>query len=195
METTEKSFASASALLTWMNERHDFVLSAPVDVDLIASKLEISVEYDEALERQEVVGQILFREGSPVVKINPFQNSYEPRRRFTLAHELGHFCLHSSSSRTGFTDSKRTMSRSESYWDRYESEANTFAAQLLMPRSLVISEGQKIIDAYKKNRKVNGIPRAIFVEKLADKLLVSSKAMEYRLKNLGVIKTPASAAA
>ncbi|MCB1660795.1 MAG: ImmA/IrrE family metallo-endopeptidase, partial [Pseudomonadales bacterium] len=76
---------------------------------------------------------------------------------------------------------------SDSYWDKYESEANNFAAQLLMPKSLVISEGSKIITRYKEVNNVGGMPVEDFIEKISRSLQVSTKAMEYRLKNLNVI--------
>lgn len=188
--TVFQTMRSASAVFELMEEEHGYRKSAPVDVDRIAELLGITVEYDASLERKDIVGRISFNDGHPVVSINPAQNRYEPRRRFTLAHEIGHYVLHSAENRMGFTDSKRTMSRTESYWDRYESEANTFAAQLLMPRDLVLSEGQKLIDVYKRDNGAKAIPQSLFVERLADRLAVSSKAMEYRLRNLGVIKQP-----
>lgn len=159
-----------------------------INIDKIASDLGISVESDFSLELKNIVGEIFFKEATPIIKINPIKNSYSPRRRFTLAHEIGHYCLHSAKSKNGFVDSQKTMSRTESYWDSYESEANNFAAQLLMPKSLIIDEGQTIIDAYKRKTGENGIQVHIFIEAMADKFEVSSKAMEYRLKNLGIIK-------
>src|SRR5260363_263252 len=43
------------------------------------------------------------------------------------------------------------MNRHESYWDRYESQANNFAADLLMPEKLIRSIGQKTINEYMEN--------------------------------------------
>ncbi len=181
-------FTDASSLFDHLAQAAGYQLEAPVDVDAIAQSLGVQVEYDYALEERDVVGEIFFNEERPVVRINPVQNSYEPRRRFTLAHELGHYCLHSASSKTGFKDSRKTMSRTESYWDRYESEANTFAAQLLMPKDLILRHGQEVIDRYKQRSGDETISASSFIELMADKFAVSSKAMEYRLKNIGVIK-------
>ena len=75
------------------------------------------------------------------------------------------------------------MSGTDSYWNKYESEANSLAAQLLMPTRLILREGQKVIEAYKKKMEAKGI----FIEAMAGKFSVSSKAMEYRLKNLSLI--------
>jgi len=187
MKQDDRLYSNALALLEQLKSE-GIELVAPVDVDMVANKLGIVVINDASLEAKEIIGEILFRDGDPVVKINPLQNSYKPRRRFTLAHEIGHYCLHSAKSREGFTDSQKTMSRSESFWDRRESEANSFAAQLLMPKSLILKEGQLIIDAHKKRADKSDISATTFIERMADKFEVSSKAMEYRLKNLGIVK-------
>ncbi|PPD18936.1 MAG: hypothetical protein CTY24_12090 [Methylobacter sp.] len=188
MSDSERLFSNALTLLTHLKEEKGFDIKAPINVDNIATELGILVESDFSLELKDIVGEIFFKAGTPIVKINPIQNSYSPRRRFTLAHEIGHFCLHSAKSKKGFVDSQKTMSRTESYWDSYESEANNFAAQLLMPKSLILDEGQKIINMYKEKTGEKGIPVQQFVEAMADKFEVSSKAMDYRLKNIGIVK-------
>lgn len=159
-----------------------------IDVDKLATLLGIKVVRDYSLEDEDIVGQICFENDVPVVKINPIQNSYNPRRRFTLAHEIGHYCLHSLDSKKGFTDSRRSMSRSESYWDKYESEANAFAAELLIPIALVPQRGADIINRYKAENSTEGMPVNVFIERMADVFDVSSKAMQYRLASLGIAK-------
>jgi len=69
--------------------------------------------------------------------------------RTDWAHEIAHFCMHRSTDRHEFIDTRSTMNRSESYWNSYESEANRFAAELLMPQQLIESLGRRVIDAYK----------------------------------------------
>jgi Zn-dependent peptidase ImmA (M78 family) len=177
---------NAASLLLYA-ESKGLKLVAPIDVDEIARILGITVEYDVSLESKNIIGEISFPEGVPLVKINPFQNTYDPRRRFTLAHEIGHYCLHSLVTKQGFSDSQKTMSRSESFWNSKESEANSFAAQLLMPKSLLIKEGNRIIDDYKESTESTGMPVSKFVEVMAHLFGVSNKAMEYRLKNLRII--------
>lgn len=178
---------NATSLLSYA-ESKGLKLAAPIDVDAIARLLGIAVEYDVSLESENIIGEISFPEGVPLVKINPFQNTYGPRRRFTLAHEIGHYCLHSSTTKQGFSDSRKTMSRSESFWNSKESEANSFAAQLLMPKSLLIKEGNRIIESYRESTgSTTGMPVSKFVEVMAPLFGVSNKAMEYRLKNLRII--------
>nr|VFJ88497.1 MAG: protein of unknown function (DUF955) [Candidatus Kentron sp. LFY] len=156
-------------------------------MDDIASKLEIGIE-NYSFPSNELVGEILFQDDRPIIRINPARNQYEPRRRFTIAHEIGHYCLHSAKSKKGFKDSKKAMSRTESYWDIEKSEANSFAANLLMPASLIYDAGKEVIKAYKDLTNATKIPVGVFTETMADKFVVSNKAMEYRLRNLKIVR-------
>lgn len=133
-------------------ERHyDLVeFAPPIDVDEIARLLQIEVTEHADPGAANTIGKItLSQEGPARIWINPAENAYGPRRRFTLAHEIAHFCMHRSTDRHEFIDDKSTMNRSESYWNSYESEANRFAAELLMPQQLIESLGRRVIDAYK----------------------------------------------
>jgi Zn-dependent peptidase ImmA (M78 family) len=178
-------FNNAIELLDYVGQQIE--IKAPVDVESIAAMLNIRIEPDYSLELKNIVGEILFENERAIIRINPYQNSYSPRKRFTIAHEIGHFCLHRTMSKDGFIDSMSSMSRTESYWDSKESEANNFAAQLLMPKDLIIRDGQQVIDSYKAAFNTASITIYAFIERMADKFDVSSKAMEYRLKNLGII--------
>jgi len=180
-------YSSAADLLSYLNLNHQFEISAPIDVDKIAFLLNFQVILDSSLEEDGVIGKISFNDGKPLVRINPIQNSYTPRRRFTLAHEIGHFCLHSNQNFPEFIDSQQTMSRTESYWNPIESEANNFAAQLLIPSQLITSSSQLVIDSYKTEYNQTKMPKEDFINRMADKFIVSSKAMEYRLINVGIL--------
>jgi len=163
--------------------------SPPVDVDRIAELLGILVSDAPRFDIDDVniVGKITLEKDQPArVWLNPTENSYTPRRRFTLAHELGHFCMHRATNQTTFVDTKATMNRSESYWNRLESEANSFAAELLMPAGLIRSIGREMIDKFKAENAVPMMPMVTFTEQMASRFKVSNPAMEYRLKNLGI---------
>ena len=179
---------SASEVLEKFEEA-GYDVEAPVDVDEVARYLGLKVIWDSSLENKNIVGEINFsEEGVGKVNINPSANSFEPRRRFTLAHEIGHWCLHRNKEKSGFVDSSESMSRKDSYWDHMEFEANNFAAQLLMPRDLVLREGKKIICDFKsENGQDSKIKKENFIEGMARKFEVSKPAMEYRLKNMGII--------
>ena len=93
-------------------------------------------------------------------------NTTSPRRdRFTLAHEFGHYLLHSKQGQQPLV-ANRTGS------DRAEWEANWFAAGFLMPKS----ELEKAI-------KSTNSPIL-----LADLFQVSTKAMQIRLSSIGLKK-------
>lgn len=57
------------------------------------------------------------------------------RKRFTIAHELGHFVLHRNDIGDGITDDALYRSGLSSAKER---EANRFAADLLMPQHLIM---------------------------------------------------------
>ena len=183
------SINTARELLEHLQQEHQFSLHAPINIDNIAKLLEIRVENYTSFD--DVVGTIQASDKeneSAIVRINNLNNNYEPRRRFTLAHEIGHLCQHLQDNKSGFTDTSKSMSRTESYWDTLESEANSFAAQLLMPKELVLSIGKEIIAAYKTEYACDKIPRKKFIELMSSEFKVSNPAMRYRLKNLGVVK-------
>lgn len=88
------------------------------------------------------------------------------RQRFTVAHELGHFAL-------GHEDAPRDAGNFQSSGDFRERQANKFAAELLMPKMLVVHYYQ------------SGV--ASSVEQLANIFGVSKDAMGFRLINLGLL--------
>lgn len=169
-------------------EKNGFAISAPIDVDRIAEILGVSIEYYYNSDGDDV-GSITRRGNEATIKINKSQNGYEPRKRFTLAHEIGHLCKHLfDTSNATFVDTQKTMSRTQSYWDIQESEANAFAAHLLMPKRLVHKEGKTIISEFKRQNQADKINADLFIEKMAKKFKVSNPAMKYRLKNLKILR-------
>lgn len=181
---------AALAAFLMAERRYDMVESAPpVDVDEIARLLQIKVTEHADPGAPDTIGKItLSQEGPAEVWINPAENAYGPRRRFTLAHEIAHFCMHRSADRHEFIDDKSTMNRSESYWNSYESEANRFAAELLMPQQLIEVLGRRVIDAYKEEHSTEKMPLTRFIDVMAAKFRVSHPAMEFRLSNIGIGK-------
>ncbi|WP_307976301.1 ImmA/IrrE family metallo-endopeptidase [uncultured Streptococcus sp.] len=116
-----------------------------------------------------------------------FVNSREPlvRQRFTKAHELGHYVL----GHEGV--SNRLVDTSDyTFFDRLkERAANSFAAELLMPKKLI----KNVIDKYLKETGMTSEELKYssindFVSYLSETLEVSKESMEYRLLNLGIIK-------
>jgi hypothetical protein len=91
--------------------------------------------------------------------------SNEHRRRFTIAHEIGHFVLHPgrlAPERGGAVNAA---------WQEKEREADQFAAELLMPEDLVREAVAEHGDD---------------ATRLADRFDVSRQAMQTRLRRLGL---------
>lgn len=181
--TDNLKFEDANSLLEYMKTHKGLEFSAPIDVNKIIKELGISVEYDSSIAGQ-VGGIKLIDTNKAVITLNPFENEYKPRERFTLAHEVAHFCLHLSEDKKTFLDTRKTMSRSGSYWDKYETEANTFAAELLMPKQLILNAVRQLLDRAPEER-----PETIedLIDFLSRNFNVSYQAMDYRFKRLGLV--------
>lgn len=77
-------------------------------------------------------GRMVMKNGRSIVSLNS-NIEYPQKKRFVLAHELGHMLLHGNSEAT-FSDDYATL---EAYKNGpQEIEANEFASELLMPESL-----------------------------------------------------------
>lgn len=181
---------SAREFLSKLESETEFEINAPIDlekiVDFIGAKLNVSVDFD----RISTAGSVSLNNEHAEIWINPIENNYEPRKRFTIAHEIGHLIRHISPD-TGvkeFIDTKKTLNRKGSYWDSKEYEANNFAAQLLMPLKLIKQQGNQLISEYKAEHQVDNMPLSVFVSQMANKFNVSEPAMRFRLKNIGAIK-------
>lgn len=104
------------------------------------------------------------------------------RKRFTIAHELGHFALgHKGDMFVDEMVFNKRDGRSSIAIDPKEIEANAFAAALLMPRSLVLDELRRL-----RSMKRADDADAVATE-LASIFQVSVAAMNFRLANLGLI--------
>lgn len=115
-------------------------------------------------------------ENSFVIRVSSAQT--ESRRRFTIAHELGHLFLH-----MGYLTNKQL-------WDKIsttkffrtgrselESQANEFAAALLMPRDMFINEINNV-----------AIGNTVNMAQVASTFGVSLSAAINRGKFLGCLK-------
>lgn len=88
-----------------------------------------------------IEGALVVPEGKIEGEILLNSKSYPERKRFTLAHEIGHFVhpLHHPDVPDRFNCSKDDIFKSfgRGNLDRIEDEANDFAAELLLPNALV----------------------------------------------------------
>ncbi len=115
----------------WVRKVHDLETAAPLDVDLLVTRCGIEVYADEF---DGFLG-LWLRAGSKEGIVLDARQSAR-RRRFTLAHELGHACLPGHRKATILKCLASDVSDSDSARS-IEAEANSFAAELLAPKKLI----------------------------------------------------------
>lgn len=186
----KKNEITPNMLLDFLGRKHDLSLEPPIDVYRICEILNIEIEERIDFDKLDKIGSISIDKNRPKIWLNKIENKHETRKRFTLAHEIGHYILHIDKKGGDKTivDDRKSLSRSDSYWDTIEYEANNYAAQLLMPRKQIKEQAHEIIAHYKEAKNKNTMPRSLFIKRMARKFKVSEQAMEYRLKNSGFIK-------
>jgi len=115
-----------------------FKETAPVDVQALAEALGLSVWEDEELPVG--ISGKLFQdpENSTPSGYSISVRAHDPyvRKRFTVAHEIAHFVLHRNKVGASLTDNEFYRSNLSS-WE--EVEANRLAANILIPRKLLVS--------------------------------------------------------
>ena len=147
----------------------------PVDPVTLANQYRITV-HNAKFADDNLSGMVARRDEHVSVLVNHSDSTQ--RKRFTIAHELGHHFLHLLEDGE-FIDGKIDLFR-DSEVDgaeitderRREIQANQFAASLLMPETLVRSAFEKIRE----------------VSKLARAFNVSESAMIFRLRDLGLLE-------
>ena len=139
--------------------------SIPINPARIAKKLGVNVIVDDSL--SDIEGQFAYEDDIPTIRVA--SSDHPARMRFTVAHELGHYCLcHNEGARDPYHNFSGDV---RSYKER---AANQFASALLMPEYLV-------------KRAVREF-EITDVQELADAFNVSGPAMRIRLKELGMIR-------
>lgn len=140
----------------------------PVDPVPVANELGIQVRQADL--EKDVSGAIFRDSGDdPYILLNG--NDHPNRKRFTCAHEIGHWVERTLSDPTAaieFVDFRNTLSATGT--DAREVFANRFAAELLMPERLIrkwLDNGERVLE-------------------LARRFGVSPEAMGHRLNSLGL---------
>lgn len=103
------------------------------------------------------------------------------RKRFTMAHELGHYMLHRDGELfidKGFKAMYRPSSSNIPSTESREWEANEFAANILMPANALMKEIENLEVDYESDG---------WITSLADKFKVSYSAMSIRISRLGIV--------
>lgn len=141
------------------------VNEAPIDVEDICSKLGFKIAYIELSDKVSAAIKIENNRKAIIVNSKHSKN----RQRFSIAHELGHYL----SGHEDFDDEKRVfIDPHKKYLNpqfRQEEEADEFAAELLMPESLL---------------KTDVVESKLGITELATKYQTSEQAMTIQLVNL-----------
>lgn len=155
------------------------------DVNIEAIILRLGIELDKkARLHSDILGELTCTQdafGNKKYKISIKENDHYYRKRFTMAHECGHFLLHRELIGNGINDNKAYRTKDVGTYHNtlilpeHETEANKFAASVLMPMEVIkaIADDLKIVDS--KN------PTNDDIKNLAKKLKVSEQALKIRL--------------
>lgn len=145
--------------------------------NVLANQKNLDIVFTD-LEDSKVSGMTLYRDGHYTVLVNATKPT--TRQNFTLGHELGHYFLHQEilKAEQGIIDSDAWLDGPNILYrlddvetTRIETEANNFAASLLMPAQLVYKAWEATED----------------IEKCARIFQVSVVAMSVRLTRLGLV--------
>jgi Zn-dependent peptidase ImmA (M78 family) len=148
----------------------------PVPVEVVARKLGAQLSYSPY--EGDISGMLFRQDDGTIIGINSLH--HPNRQRFTIAHEIGHMLLHKGVEirvDRAFRVNLRDDISSKAV-DREEIEANRFAAELLMPEQMLISDlkGHEIDFENEAN-----------LRHLSTKYRVSLQALTFRLMNLGLV--------
>ncbi len=162
-----KNFSTKSIEETVETLINDYNLTPPINLESICKNLNIKikeVDFDDGLSGM-LTKQTIYLS----------TNIHENRKRFTLAHELGHYLIHKKQDNSY----KGVRFRSEhiaSQEKNEEREANHFASLLLIPTKFINDEIKDLQEISEE-----------FILELAKKYQVSSIAMTIRLEKLGYV--------
>ncbi|UBH15778.1 ImmA/IrrE family metallo-endopeptidase [Macrococcus armenti] len=142
-----------------------------IDVVSICNKFNLKIEYGD----YPYSGQC-YKDNNTI-----FVNKFEApvRQRFTIAHELGHYVLNHSGKPFRISDPNKYLIN-----QHIERLANKFAAELLMPRKLMIHLLLKHIESNNwdsnelTDRQIDQLTKQVAID-----LNVSKEALTYRIAN------------
>lgn len=171
---SSKKEKKETKIITWdmmlLDAKDKNITLTPFDIYTYVNTFDNIEVIDDDLS-SEISGTIEYIGDGFIITINKY-HSYE-RRRFTLAHEFGHYCMH----REYLIDNKSikdvALFRSENTKNQKELEANEFAAKLLMPKD-------DFLNIIKSGKTRLG--------DIAEHFGVSAAAAKYRAYRLGLIK-------
>jgi len=141
----------------------------PVPVEEIAAKYQIRIR---RAPHPAFSGMLIRKDGHALIGVSTSEPAV--RQRFTVAHELGHFFLHTNKDAfVDYRDNMKGVVRTPR-----EKEANMFAAALLMPRQVLLKDFRAIAKGGLSDDELTT---------LAKRYAVSEDAMRFRLMNLNFL--------
>lgn len=150
-----------------------------IDIKKIIEENDIKIVFKDL--KDDESGRFIKEENKIIVN----ENHSENRQRFTLAHEFAHYLLgHESSYRSA---------NFETYGDykllSNERDANNLAADLLMPKVMIVALLEKFLEENNltENKNLNNKEKEKLYEYISSELKVSKAAIGFRLLNLGLI--------
>lgn len=159
------------------------ITDLPVPVDKIAEAMGASVLKEPAPD--ELSGFLLRNHTNRETVIGVNSTHHNNRQRFTMAHELGHLLLHEGErvhvDQAGYAFRFRLKpNEPDPAPDDDETEANVFAAELLMPVRFLTQDMAEYMSRDFLDDDV--------IAQLARKYGVSAQALTFRLSHLGYIQ-------
>lgn len=143
-------------------------ISHPNEIDVIAMAAGKNAFVDEQ-EMKGFEGRIIWTKNNSIITVNS-NIKYKPKKRFVIAHELGHFELHKNARM--FSCDKYSFLDWHSKGSQ-ESEANIFAAELLMPETM--------FKEYSKGKMIS----LELISKLAETFETSITSTAFRYADIG----------
>lgn len=171
-----KQLNTTHKILTWDNVLSDAkdknIALMPFDIYAYVKTFDDIEIIDDDLS-SEISGMIEYISDGFIITINKY-HSYE-RRRFTLTHEFGHYCMHREYLKIikMISEKSTLFVTTEFRKNLKEIEANEFATNILLPKDEFIS----IIKSGKTK-----------LGDIAEHFCVSASAVKYRAYELDLIK-------
>ncbi len=177
--------------------------SGPVDLKKICSMLSISLQFSEELIEDEdgapILGSANF--DRKLIRINSHADSN--RERFTLGHEIGHFCLSHDRYLRSETIVERDLfvdreNKDVFNYERLEFQANSFSSNIILPSHVFLAEiavartkldirdrghGYIFVD----DQPCNFQPFEELLVNISQYFEVSKQAIEIKLKQMGLL--------
>lgn len=151
-------------------EKSKQISSVPIDLEKILETLQINKYSDtftrlEEIENKGHIAGLVLLNGD---NVGIFYNQYDSiiQKRFTIAHEIGHCCLHGDILTKGYVE----FLHKDGFENKHEEEASIFAAHLLIPEKSLNTIYHKLL-----------LPS---LDGLADIFEVPHHIMKFRLKEL-----------